>query len=325
MIIITGAAGFIGSNLVAGLNDRGYTDLAVCDWLGTNGRWRNLRRRMFRDFVFPEELHASLDRLRPDAILHMGANSSTTATNADEVMRNNMLFTLRLVDWCAKAKVPLVYASSAATYGNGEAGFVDFFSYEALRRLAPLNLYGWSKHHIDLIIAERVEKGLPLPPKCIGLKYFNVYGPNEYHKGSMTSVVGKLYSTVVSGGSVDLFQSHREDYGHGEQQRDFIYIDDVVAVTLWFLENGPSYGLFNVGTGRAATFASFVGALFRACGREPDINYVPMPENLRDRYQYFTEASTQNLRAAGYTAPFLLVEEGVARYVAVLGSEDPYR
>jgi ADP-L-glycero-D-manno-heptose 6-epimerase len=240
-------------------------------------------------------------------------------------MRTNFLFTLRLIDWCAKARVPLVYASSAATYGDGEDGFEDEFSLAALRRLRPLNLYGWSKHQIDLVLAERVEAGLPLPPKCIGLKFFNVYGPNENHKGSMMSVVGKNYDTIVEGGAVDLFQSHRHGIADGGQRRDFIHVDDIVAVTLWFLENGPAHGVFNVGTGEARSFADFVEALFAACSLEPKIRYTPMPEALRSRYQYFTEASTKRLRKAGYDAPFLSVTEGVKRYAGYLSAPDRYR
>jgi ADP-L-glycero-D-manno-heptose 6-epimerase len=325
MIIVTGAAGFIGSNIVAALNERGRDDIVVCDWLGQDLRWQNLRKRMFRDFVFPGDLMEYLSRARPDAIIHMGANSSTTTTDGDELMRVNAKFTLALIDHCAEAGVPLIYASSAATYGEGENGFVDDGSLKALKLLRPLNLYGWSKHLIDQIVAERIEKGLPLPPKCIGLKFFNVYGQNEYHKGGMISVVGKNYENVAQGGGVDLFKSHRAGIEDGGQRRDFISVDDVVAVTLWFLDHGPAHGLFNVGTGVAASFRELVEALFAAVGRPPNIRYVPMPEHLRERYQYYTCASTENLRSAGYAAPFANVAEGVARYADYLGAPDPFR
>lgn len=325
MILVTGAAGFIGSNLVAALNEQGRNDLILCDWLGTDERWRNLSKHMFYDFVSPDVLHAELDRLKPEAIFHIGANSSTTASDGDEIMRNNLQFTLRLIEWCTAARVPIVYASSAATYGDGDNGFEDRFSYAELRKLRPLNLYGWSKHHVDLILADRVEKGLPVPPRCIGLKYFNVYGPNEHHKGSMMSVVGKLYRTVREGGRVQLFKSHREDFVDGGQRRDFVHVDDIVAITLWFMSNGPRHGVFNAGTGQATSFVDFVGALFAACGQEPAIDYIPMPQAIREKYQYFTEASTDNLRQAGYRQPFLDVREGVARYVRILEQSDPYR
>ena len=325
MIVVTGAAGFIGSNIVAALNELGRDDLVICDRLGQDLRWQNLRKRTFRDFVPVAQLLAQLGRIRPEAILHLGANSSTTTTDGDELMRVNFKYTLDLVDYCAREEVKLVYASSAATYGDGENGFDDDDSLAALKRLRPLNLYGWSKHLIDKIVAERREKKLPLPPKCVGLKYFNVYGQNEYHKGGMISVVGKNYARVAADETVELFKSHREGYADGEQSRDFIYVDDAVAVTLWVMDNGPAHGVFNVGTGVAASFRALVEALFKAVEREPNIRYVPMPEALRDRYQYFSCASLGNLRAAGYEGAFAPIAEGVARYVRYLKSTDPYR
>ena len=324
MIVVTGAAGFIGSNVVAALNERGRDDLVLCDRVGQDLRWQNLRKRTFRDLVPPDQLLPHLSRQRPEAIVHLGANSSTTTRDADEIMRVNFRFTLDLIDFCAREGVKLVYASSAATYGDGENGFVDDGSLAALKKLRPLNLYGWSKHLIDKIVAERREKGLPLPPKCIGLKYFNVYGQNEYHKGSMVSVVGKNYARAASGEAVELFKSHRGGYDDGEQSRDFIYVDDAVAVTLWMIENGPAHGVFNVGVGVAASFRALVEALFAAIKREPNIRFAPMPEALRDRYQYYSRASLANLRAAGYTGRFTPVSEGVARYVEYLRSADPY-
>lgn len=326
MIVVTGAAGFIGSCIVHSLNKDGRTDLLLCDWLLSDQRWQNLRKASFQDMIPPEMLLETLGRTRISAVIHMGANSATTATDGDSVLRTNFRATLDLVDWCTEHQVPLVYASSAATYGNGESGFVDDFSFAALDRLRPLNLYGWSKHVVDKIVADRFERGKPLPPRCIGLKFFNVYGPNEYHKDGMMSVVAKNYNKAIKGQAVDLFESHREGYANGGQLRDFIHVDDVVSVTRWLLEhpNAPRVGTFNVGTGRAQSFAELVGALFKACGHTPNINYVPMPEEIRDRYQYFTEASLTNLRAAGYDRPFLDVEQGVARYVEVLGRPDRY-
>jgi ADP-L-glycero-D-manno-heptose 6-epimerase len=326
MIIVTGAAGFIGSNVVAALNEAGRTDIVVCDRLGRDQRWLNLRRKMFRDFIFPEDLLGYLERRSDvDAVVHMGANSSTTASDGDEIVRSNLQYSLQLVDWCASREVPFVYASSAATYGDGSSGFEDGLSLAQLRKLRPLNLYGWSKHQFDLIVAERVERNLPLPPKCIGLKFFNVYGQNEYHKGDMMSVVAKNFELARSGGVVKLFKSHRNDYVDGGQLRDFIYVDDVVDVVTWCLFKGPPYGLFNVGTGKATAFRELIEALFRAVKREPNIAYIPMPEALRDRYQYFTEAPMEGLRAAGYRAPFAPVSEGVSKYVLYLGQEDRYR
>ncbi|HTR87107.1 MAG TPA: ADP-glyceromanno-heptose 6-epimerase [Reyranella sp.] len=326
MIVVTGAAGFIGSNVVAALNERGRTDLAVCDRLGSDQRWFNLRKRQFREFVFPEDLTAFLDgRKDIEAVIHLGANSSTTASDGDEIMRSNFLYSLALLDWCAGRGVPLVYASSAATYGDGSAGFGDGLDLAALRKLRPLNLYGWSKHQFDQVFAERVALGLPLPPKCIGLKFFNVFGQNEYHKGEMQSVVAKNYAVAAQGGEVKLFMSHRNDYPDGGQKRDFIYVDDVVDVVLWCLDHGPSHGLFNVGTGQAATFRELIDALFAALSRPASVAYIPMPESLRGKYQYFTEAPMNALRTAGYDRKFTPAGEAVARYVAYLSAEDRYR
>jgi ADP-L-glycero-D-manno-heptose 6-epimerase len=232
---------------------------------------------------------------------------------------------LRLLNWCAAHGVPLVYASSAATYGENAQGFEDGMDLRAMRQLRPLNLYGWSKHQFDLIFAERVEKRLPLPPKCIGLKFFNVFGQNEYHKGDMMSVVAKNYGTAAEGSEVKLFKSHRKEFADGGQLRDFIYVNDVVDVILWCLESATAYGLYNVGTGRATSFRELIEALYAAVGREPRISYVPMPETLRDRYQYYTQASLTSLRDAGYGGQFTPIKTAVADYVAYLSRDDRYR
>jgi ADP-L-glycero-D-manno-heptose 6-epimerase len=325
MILVTGAAGFIGSNVVAALNDAGRSDVVICDWLGRDERWQNLRKRAFRDFVFPGDLATWLQDAKLEAVIHMGANSSTTARDGDEIMRTNFQASLRLLDWCAMRGVPLVYASSAATYGDGSRGFEDGLSVSALRQLRPLNLYGWSKHQFDLVVAERVEKALPLPPKCIGLKFFNVFGPNEYHKADMMSVVAKNYRTAAQGGEVRLFKSYRQGFDDGGQRRDFVYVKDVVDAVLWSLDRGPERGLFNVGTGRATTFRELIEALYEAVSREARISYVPMPEELRDSYQYHTQAVLEGLRGAGYAAQFTPIGQAVADYVSYLSSEDAYR
>ena len=229
-----------------------------------------------------------LDGRKLDAVIHMGAISDTTATDADLVMENNFRLSLRLLDWCTDARVPFIYASSAATYGDGGEGFNDDWSPAALQKLKPMNLYGWSKQLFDQAVAERFVKKEKLPPQWAGLKFFNVFGPNEYHKGEMMSLVAKRFDDAKAGRTVRLFKSHRPGIGDGEQRRDFIYVDDAVAVVRWLMETPQVSGIFNVGTGKARSFRDLISALFRALGREPKIEYVDMPDNIRGQYQYFT-------------------------------------
>jgi ADP-L-glycero-D-manno-heptose 6-epimerase len=326
MIIVTGAAGFIGSNLVAGLNDMGRDDIVLVDHLGSDAKWRNIAKRRFLDFVFPEDLESRLASLsHADAVFHMGGISSTTATDADEIMRTNFQLSVRLWDWCARSGTPLVYASSAATYGSGGAGFEDLESADHLAKLRPLNLYGWSKHAFDRWALARSVAG-HAPPFWAGLKFFNVYGPNEYHKGDMQSLVAKNFRHVVAGHPVTLFKSHRADFRDGEQLRDFVYVADCVAVMLWLLERRPQPGLFNLGTGRARSFVDLMRAIGKALGREVTLEFRDMPEAIRPNYQYFTEANMQKLREAGYARDFHSLEDGVADYVGrFLAKDDIYR
>lgn len=328
MIVVTGGAGFIGSNLVAGLEARGAGDIVVCDRLGADEKWRNIAKRELADIVPPEGLFAFLDANAPkiDCVFHMGAISSTTETDGDRVVETNVRLSLDLWRWCAKHDRRLIYASSAATYGDGAAGFDDDGAPGALARLRPLNLYGWSKHVVDRRIARLVASGAVRPRQWVGLKFFNVYGPNEYHKGAMRSLVAKNYARAAAGEPVTLFRSHHPDYEDGGQMRDFVYVDDCVDAMLWLYDRPEVNGLFNLGTGRARRFVDLVGALFRACGREPNIVYVDTPEELRARYQYFTEARMERLRAAGYEKPFTDIEAGVADYVSrYLSQPDIYR
>lgn len=326
MLLVTGGAGFIGSNMVASLNEAGRTDIVVNDLLGSDGKWRNLQKRQMADFVPPADLFRWLEGKKLDAVIHLGAISATTARDGDAVMENNFRLSLKLLDWCTESRTPFIYASSAATYGDGGQGFSDDWQLPELRRLKPMNLYGWSKHLFDLAIVDRASKGQKLPPQWAGLKFFNVFGPNEYHKGEMMSLVAKRFDDVKNDRPVQLFKSHRPGIEDGDQRRDFIFVDDTVAVMRWLLDTPAVSGLFNVGTGQARSFRDLVTAMFGALGARPNIEYVPMPESIRDSYQYFTESSVDNLRRAGYNGGFTPIEEGVKRYVtAFLDQQDPYR
>ena len=326
MFLVTGGAGFIGSNVVASLNEAGSTDVAVSDWLGTDDKWRNLAKRQVADLVPPADLAAWLSGRKLDGVIHMGAISDTTATDADAVMENNFRLSLRLLDWCTAHDTPFLYASSAATYGDGEQGFVDDWSPAALRLLKPLNLYGWSKHLFDQVVVDRHMKKRKLPPRWIGVKFFNVYGPNEYHKGHMMSVLAKVFEGAKAGQPVRLFKSHRDGIADGDQRRDFIYVDDAVAVLRWLLDSSSVNGIFNVGTGHAESFRDMIGGMFKAMGRAPNIEYVDMPESIRGQYQYFTQSSIENLRRAGYNAGFTPLEDAVRQYVTgYLDRTDRYK
>jgi ADP-L-glycero-D-manno-heptose 6-epimerase len=326
MFLVTGGAGFIGSNLVARLNEAGHGDIAVCDFLGSEGKWRNLQKRRLADFVAPADLAGWLSGRKLDAVFHMGAISETTASDGDLVIATNFRLPLMLLDWCTATRTPFIYASSAATYGDGEAGFADDNSLEALTRLKPMNLYGWSKHLFDLAVIERARNGDAMPPQWAGLKFFNVFGPNEYHKGEMMSLVAKRFEDAKAGKPVRLFKSHRDGIADGEQRRDFIYVDDTVAVMLWLLADPRVSGIFNVGTGVASSFKDMITALFGALGRGPNIEYIDMPLAIRDSYQYFTKASVDHLRQAGYSSPFTPIEAAVKTYVtSYLDRPDRYR
>jgi len=326
MLLVTGGAGFIGSNVVAALNEAGRADVVVCDALGHDGKWRNLGKRQLADIVPPAELACWLKGRRLDAVVHLGAISETTATDGDIVVETNFRFSMRLFDWCTANPTPFIYASSAATYGDGAQGFRDDPSLAALKMLRPMNLYGWSKHLFDMAVASRVEREEKLPPQWAGLKFFNVFGPNEYHKGTMMSVLARRFDDIKGGRTVQLFKSHRHGVADGDQRRDFIYVDDVVRVILWLLATPKVSGLFNVGTGQARSFKDLIVAAFAALGSAPRIDYVDMPEAIKNSYQYFTESEVDRLRSAGYNGGFTPLEDAVALYVKdFLDSADPYR
>jgi ADP-L-glycero-D-manno-heptose 6-epimerase len=326
MLLVTGGAGFIGSNVVAALNEAGRSDIVVNDQLGFDDKWQNLAKRQVADFVPPTDLLYWLEGRKLDAVIHLGAISDTTATDGDLVLETNFRLSLRLLDWCAATRTRFIYASSAATYGDGAAGFGDDWSPPALRRLRPMNLYGWSKHLFDLAVADRFANGERLPPQWAGLKFFNVFGPNEYHKGAMASVLSRVFDDAKAGRAVRLFKSHRSGIADGDQRRDFIYVDDAVAIVRWLLETPSVSGIFNVGTGIARSFRDMIIALFQALARPPRIEYVDMPPAIRDKYQYFTQAEVENLRRAGYNAGFTPLDQAVGRYVNdFLDRADRYR
>jgi ADP-L-glycero-D-manno-heptose 6-epimerase len=326
MLLVTGGAGFIGSNVVAALNDAGRADVVVCDVLGHDGKWRNLAKRQLADIVPSAELPDWLNGRRLDAIIHLGAISETTATDGDLVVETNFRQSMRLLDWCTAHVTPFIYASSASTYGDGAQGFRDDQSIAALRTLRPMNLYGWSKHLFDMAVAERAAKSEKLPPQWAGLKFFNVFGPNEYHKGTMTSVLARRFDDIRAGRAVQLFKSHRDGVADGDQRRDFIYVDDVVRVIMWLMATPLVSGIFNVGTGKARSFKDLMLSAYAALGTVPNIQYVDMPQQIRGSYQYFTQSDVGRLQRAGYNGGFTALEDAVETYVnGFLDSADRFR
>ena len=329
MIVVTGGAGFIGSNIVARLCAADTADVVACDRLeeAALGKWKNIAKHPIADFWQPEELFQQLERHaeRVEAVVHMGAISSTTEPDADLILRTNFSLSRDLWDWCALRDARLVYASSAATYGDGEQGFEDADDLESLSRLRPLNAYGYSKYLFDQYAAKQADEG-HAPGQWAGLKFFNVYGPNEYHKGGMKSVVAQIWPKVAADEPVTLFRSHNPNYADGGQMRDFVFVDDVVDIIDWLLETPAVSGVFNAGSGQARSFLDLANATFAAAGKTPRIEYVDTPESIRDKYQYFTEARMERVRAAGYAGQSTPLEEGVRRYVQdFLMQADPYR
>jgi ADP-L-glycero-D-manno-heptose 6-epimerase len=333
MLVITGGGGFIGSVLAAALNEAGRADLVIVDRFGTGDKWRNIAKRDFREIRPIEGLTDWLDQnaSQVEAVFHLGANSSTTERDADHIIATNLNASIALWRWCTAKSKPLIYASSAATYGDGAAGFDDSGGIEAFKRLRPLNLYGWSKHAFDLWALREAAAGRT-PPHWFGFKFFNVFGPNEYHKGEMMSLVAKNWRRVADGEPIRLFRSHRPDCADGEQRRDFVYVKDCAAVMLWAWRRGAGTpdagginGIYNLGSGEARSFLDLMNAVGAACGVAPKIEFIDIPPQIRSSYQYFTEARMSRLRQAGYNAPFTRLEEAVRDCVSGhLMQPDPY-
>lgn len=309
-VIVTGGAGFIGSCIVRELNDMGIQDITIVDNVASTEKWRNLVNKEYTEYINKKDFLARLSEFghKTSHVIHMGACSDTMQQNFDYLYQNNFEYTKILWEFCTKQKISFLYASSAATYGDGGVGFDDQTDISKLR---PLNGYGYSKQLFDLWAERQTQR----PAQYAGFKFFNVYGPNEYHKGSMASVVFHGYHSIKQSGVIKLFKSYQKPYKNGGQLRDFIYVKDICSVIRFMMENPAINGLFNLGTGRARTFESLGKAVFSALGLSANIEYIDMPENLRPKYQYFTEAAMDKLRNVGYTRPFYSLEDGVSDYV----------
>jgi ADP-L-glycero-D-manno-heptose 6-epimerase len=315
MIIVTGAGGFIGSNLVQGLEAWGAQDIVVVDDFGISDKWKNIAKRSLFDVILTNDFFDYLQDYRGqiDAIFHMGAISSTAETNVDKIILNNINLTLRLFDYCANEGIRFYYGSSASVYGDGAYGFHD---QATDKPYCPLNPYAWSKLSVDKAILQRSNSPKdPTPPQWVGLRFFNVYGPNEYHKGAQMSVIPQFLRHILATGHAKLFKSYRNDVEHGEQKRDFVYVKDCVKFMLWLLEREGISGVYNVGTGRARSFSDLATSVFKAVDKPVSIDFVDMPDALRPHYQYFTQADMSIVTKLGYDTSWTSIEEGVYDYV----------
>lgn len=328
MIIVTGGAGFIGSNILDGLEKQGYKDIVVVDWLGNEDKWKNIAKRELAAIIAPEDMfdYINAHKQEIDAIIHMGAISTTTETDVDLIIRSNFELSWKLWEFCRDNQKQFIYASSAATYGDGSQGFIDDDDLKSLNNLRPLNPYGWSKALFDRKVAREVLERRKTPTQFVGLKFFNVYGPNEYHKGGQKSVIAHIFPDVKNDVETLLFKSYNPKYKDGEQLRDFVWVGDIVAVILWMLEHKDINGIFNVGSGEARSFYDLAKATWEALGKEPKIGFKDMPETLRGKYQYYTKANLDKLRDVGFSQPMTSLEDGVRLYVQnYLNKDDMYR
>ncbi|MDR1260087.1 MAG: ADP-glyceromanno-heptose 6-epimerase [Endomicrobium sp.] len=315
MIVLTGGAGFIGSCFLWKLNNEGLKDILVVDHLDSSEKWKNLIGKQYYDYVQKDDfLNIVINRqilVKPQVIVHLGACTSTISNDANYYIKNNYEYSKILALWAFELGVPFIYASSASTYGNGEHGYNDDIS--NIKSLLPLNLYAFTKHMFDLWLLNNDYFG-----KAIGMKFFNVFGPNEYHKGDMRSVLCKNYDGVYGEGLIKLFKSYNSNYKNGDQFRDFIYVKDVVDVMYFLLKNPSKTGIFNIGTGKARTWNDVAKSIFSAVGKQKNIMYIEMPDFLKSKYQYFTEANIDNLKTVGYNKPFMQLEDSIKDYCCYL-------
>ncbi len=310
MIVLTGAAGFIGSCMLSYLNEQGVDDILLVDKLGEKSKWKNLLNKKFKDFIDREQFIFDLEEFTDiDLIIHLGACADTTEFNLDYLMEVNYEYSKLLFEFATHRQIPIIYASSAATYGNGDKGYED--NEDKVFELSPLNPYGFSKQIFDQWVLQQADK----PPFWAGLKFFNVYGPNEYHKERMASVIFHAYNQLLETGKIRLFKSHKEGFEDGEQLRDFVYVKDVVKVIYYLWQNQVSSGIYNLGTGKARTFKDLATAVINEANPFGTIEYFDMPEDIREKYQYFTEADMRKIRSIGYKEEFFSLEEGVKDYV----------
>ena len=328
MYVITGGAGFLGSNLAAGIEEREMGEITIVDRFQTDNRWRNIAKRSLREIVFPEKLFEYLDKYaeRVDAVVHIDYSGFTDENDIDALIEERVHLTFRLWSWCAEHQKPFFYDSTAGVYGDGSLGFKDDDSAEALAKLRPLSAKAWTKLFLDRKIVDTINRGDPAPPQWIGLRCFNLYGPNEYHNTSHQSIIARIFNAAKNGKLFPLYKSESPDCKDGEQKRDFMWVKDTVDVILWLMNHREISGVFNVGTGQARTYADAVKAVYEAMGKKPEMDFMDMPAEAKGQYQYFTQADVRKLRTAGYTESFTSLEEGVSRYVRdYLEQSDPYR
>lgn len=315
-IIVTGGTGFIGSNLLYSLECQGYSNIVCIDSFGVDEKWKNVSSLNKTRFVLPEDMQEYLQKNINEifAIIHLGGISSTTEDNVDAIVKTNIDLSISLYELCKQNNIQFIYASSASTYGDGSYNFEDGYDINYLYKLKPLNPYGWSKHCIDKYIANDILKSHPTN-QIAGLKFFNVYGPNEGHKGNQSSVIYKFFNEVVNNNEIKLFKSYKDSYDDGMQERDFVYVEDCVNVILWLLENPHVKGLYNVGSGVPRTFKDVANNVINNCLNTAKLTYIEMPLKLQKHYQYHTEANMKKLREAGYTKNMTTLEEGIKKYI----------